>query len=304
MSSKLTKDEVLSRFHEVHGDTYDYSKVEYRGIDYPVDIICRIHGMFHQTPYSHIRGSNCPECAKIERGRKKSITSKGTHLSTKEEFVKKAIKVHESEYDYSRVDYKGVKEKVEIICPKHGSFWQTPAVHLQGKGCPKCGHDSFLGRTRSTKDEYIQSVKRQYGDAFDYSKVEYVNARTPVILTCNTCGKEFTRKPKNNEYRGCPYCRKEHFKKIGEAFIEKARKVHGDAYDYSKVEYERSNKKVEIICPKHGSFWQTPCGHLSGHGCPSCAESHGERDVAKWLDDHNLKYERQKRFSSCELPPP
>lgn len=55
-----------------------------------------------------------------------------------------------------------------------------------------------------------------------------------------------------------------------EEFIEKARKVHVDKYDYSKVEYVNNLTKVCIICPKHGEFWQTPNNHLSGKGCPIC----------------------------------
>ena len=53
-------------------------------------------------------------------------------------------------------------------------------------------------------------------------------------------------------------------------FIEKAKKIHGDKYDYSKVEYINSHTKVCIICPEHGEFWQTPNNHLHGYGCPKC----------------------------------
>lgn len=55
-----------------------------------------------------------------------------------------------------------------------------------------------------------------------------------------------------------------------EEFIEKARKVHGDTYDYSKVTYTDSKTKVCIICSIHGKFWQTPAKHLQGQGCKQC----------------------------------
>ena len=58
-----------------------------------------------------------------------------------------------------------------------------------------------------------------------------------------------------------------------EIFIEKAKKVHGDKYDYSKVEYVNAKTKVCIICPKHGEFWQTPNTHLSGKGCIHCGNT-------------------------------
>lgn len=53
-------------------------------------------------------------------------------------------------------------------------------------------------------------------------------------------------------------------------FLEKARKTHGDKYDYSKVEYKSSNEKVCIICPIHGEFWQNPTEHVRGRGCRRC----------------------------------
>ena len=55
-----------------------------------------------------------------------------------------------------------------------------------------------------------------------------------------------------------------------EEFIAKAKAVHGDRYDYSKVEYVNSKTKLCIICPKHGDFWQLPSNHLRGHGCVKC----------------------------------
>ena len=55
-----------------------------------------------------------------------------------------------------------------------------------------------------------------------------------------------------------------------EIFIERARKMHGDKYGYSKVEYVNSSTKVCILCPEHGEFWQEALSHLRGHGCPKC----------------------------------
>ena len=59
-------------------------------------------------------------------------------------------------------------------------------------------------------------------------------------------------------------------KKTTKGFVEEARIVHDDKYDYSKVEYISSKTKVCIICPEHGEFWQEPSSHLRGRGCPVC----------------------------------
>ena len=85
-------------------------------------------------------------------------------------------------------------------------------------------------------------------------------------------------------------------KKTTEEFIKDARKVHGDKYDYSKVEYVKSNIKVCIICSEHGEFEQAPSQHLSGNGCPKCNLSHLERSVMNYLDEVGIFYEYQKRF--------
>ena len=79
-------------------------------------------------------------------------------------------------------------------------------------------------------------------------------------------------------------------------FIEKAKKVHGDKYDYSKVEYVNSHSKVCIICPKHGEFWQTPNDHLNGKGCPFCNESHLEKELKKQFEENDIKFEEHKHF--------
>ena len=81
-----------------------------------------------------------------------------------------------------------------------------------------------------------------------------------------------------------------------EEWITSARKVHGDKYDYSKVEYVNYDTKVCIICPEHGEFCQTPHKHLSGSGCPKCNLSHLERSVMNYLDENGITYDYQKRF--------
>lgn len=58
-----------------------------------------------------------------------------------------------------------------------------------------------------------------------------------------------------------------------EEFIKRARAIHGDKYDYSKVEYINIKTKVCIICPEHGEFWQVPAEHLRGRGCKDCGNN-------------------------------
>lgn len=185
---RLTTDEFIDRAKCLHGDAYDYKNVLYVNMHTNVDIVCPIHGVFHQTPSNHLKGHGCLKCTKIANRR--------TPLS---DFIDRSDKIHNCKYDYSNVDYINNKTKVEIVCPLHGSFMQTPEKHLHGRGCPKCAPN-------------------------------------------------------------CPDTK--------ETFVEKARVVHGDMYDYSKVEYINSSTKVCIIDRQYGEFWQKPNAHLRGEGHP------------------------------------
>lgn len=128
---KLSSEEIVVRARKVHGTKYDYSKLVYESPSKKVTIICPIHGEFLQRVADHLRGSGCRHCAYEVR--------KCPHKLTTKEFIKRANKVHNSRYDYSKVEYLGDAEKVTIICPIHGEFNQAPGMHVRGKqGCPKC----------------------------------------------------------------------------------------------------------------------------------------------------------------------
>lgn len=120
------------------------------------------------------------------------------------------------------------------------------------------------------REKFINNAISVHGDRYDYSKVEYVNAQTPVTIICPDHG-EFEQKPTvhYNLKGGCPACNGGKLSNK-ENFIKKSRQVHGDRYDYSRVNYVNNVTKVEIICPEHGSFWQLPKTHKRGRGCHKC----------------------------------
>ena len=146
-----------------------------------------------------------------------------------EKFIKKARNRHGNKYDYSKVEYRGSKEKVCIICPKHGEFWQYPQDHVRGNNCPLCANENRGSKQRLTKEE----------------------------------------------------------------FIKKAQEVHGDKYDYSKVNYKNINTKITITCPIHGDFEQIGMNHILGQGCPKCAGKGLTRDevIEKFVSIHGDRYD-------------
>ena len=252
MPKKLTKDDFVARARNVYGDFYDYSKVDYKGMGVKVCITCLKHGDFWMTPSNFLQGHRCPTCSGRER-------------ITFEVFLRRAKSKHHDRYDYSKVVYKGANIPICIICHVHGVFWQKPLYHINGNGCPACSVNEIL-----TNEIFIAKAKSVHGDRYSYSKVDVKGNKEKVCITCPEHG-DFWMSP-NNHLRGhkCPVC----FgtpKKTLTKFIRQSQEVHGNKYDYSKVDYKGTDTKVCIICPEHGEFWQTPYCHLKGNGCPACS---------------------------------
>ena len=285
---KLTRNDFINKANLIHNNKYDYSKVEYVNNSTKVCIICPEHGEFWQTPRNHLIGQGCPLC-------------NGTFKLTNQEFIEKANLIHNNKYDYSKVKYVNNNTKVCIICPKHGEFWQTPHHHLNGHGCSKCRNENNGDRRRHNTEDFIRKSKSVHGEKYNYDKVNYVNSYSKVCIICPDHG-EFWQSPYVHiQGHECPECAKikraKNNKHSIDEFIQKSKLIHGDKYDYSKVEYINSHTKVCIICPEHGEFWQRPCCHTNlRQGCPFCNESQSEMEIEQILCEHKILYIRQKRF--------
>lgn len=205
--------------------------------------------------------------------------------TTTAEFVAKAATVHAGKYDYTKSAYRGSWIPVEIYCPSHGPFEQSPHAHLKGAGCPACAHNY-----KHTTESFIAAAIRIHDKKYDYSQVQYRDNKTPVTITCPSHG-PFEQTPNMHlRKRGCKTCG---YQRISadmmddrNIFITKATTLHAEKYDYSAVTYTQSKRAVTIICPTHGAFEQLPNGHLTGRGCPACScagTSKGEREVGDWL---------------------
>lgn len=165
MAKKLTQEEFISKAKQIHGGKYNYSKVKYINNRTKICIICPKHGEFWQNPHNHLKGAGCSYC-----------TSNHNYNTT--EFVEKAKLVHGNKYDYSKVQYKGNKCKICVICPKHGEFWQIAGEHLKGHGCSKCFYDKNKINNAYSILEFVEKAKKIHGNKYDYSKVNYINSRT------------------------------------------------------------------------------------------------------------------------------
>lgn len=225
---RSTNDEFIRKARKIHGNKYDYSKVNYNRNENKVCIICPEHGEFWQTPHKHLSGHGCQECGK----RRKKITT--------EEWIKKAREVHRNKYNYSKVEYVDEKNKVCIICPEHGEFWQVPSYHLSGNGCKMCRKDLLRKKFSLTKEEFIDRAKQIHGGKYDYTKVEYVNSQTKVCIICSEHG-EFWQKPFSHlSGRGCPVCKE-----------SKLENYIATSLEQEKIRYVRSKRFPWLKAIKH-----------------------------------------------------
>ena len=285
---KDSKETFIQKAKLVHGDKYDYSKVEYINSKTKVCIICPVHGEFLVAPNSLVRGCGCKFCAT-------------NSLKTTQKFIEELKQIYGDKYDYSKVEYKGNKVKVCIICPKHGEFWVTPNHFLKGHGCLKC---TKRGCFKLTTQMFIERSNKVHNHKYDYSKVNYLNKDTKVCIICPKHGEFIQRSGNHMRGNGCPKCMSEHnrINKLltTEEFVKRSIDIHNNRYDYSLVDYKGAHQNVQIICPIHGEFTQKAYMHLNGRGCPRCNRSKLEISVENILP--NLTQQKKFEWLRYELP--
>ena len=150
MTKRLDTAQFITKAKKLHGERYDYSQVLYVNNQTKVGIICPEHGFFEQKPSNHLSGSGCIKCGFKNAGQ--------YHKKDSEKFIKEAIAIHGNKYDYAQTVYKGAKEKLNIICPKHGVFEQVAHVHLRGENgadCEKCSYEKRGENARMNFGEFL-----------------------------------------------------------------------------------------------------------------------------------------------------
>lgn len=185
------------------------------------------------------------------------------------------------------------RENVNFICEKHGEF-NRRLDHFLENDCIECQKEVKLEKQRI---KFIQKSKEIHVDKYKYDKVYYVNSKTKVIINCKDHG-DFLQIPNNHTSgSGCNYCNN---KLSNTDFIKKSNKIHNNRYLYNKTEYNGNRKYVTIICKQHGDFKQIARIHLDGFGCKKCNESIGEREISKILEEKNIEFIREYKFTDCK----
>lgn len=290
---------TIEAFRRVHGDRYTYDNYVYGGSEKLAVFTCPVHGDFQQRPYSHLQGQGCPKCAPSKLSRKLS--------KSQDEVLEGFHKVHGDRYDYSSVLYTNSKTPVVIICREHGSFAQSPHAHLSGQGCPECGKLSSVRARTYTQEEVLSKCTEVHMGRYDYSQTIYSGSMQKMDIICPEHGVFSQTASHHLKGHGCPKCADERngamTRKSLPKVIEEFRTVHGDKYEYSKVVYIHANEKVEIICPKHGTFLQRAADHQRGAGCPRCATviSEPHRAIIDMLSGEEVVINDRELISPLEI---
>lgn len=295
-ANRYSSSVFIKKARLVHGQRYDYSRIEYERSNKKITIVCAEHGPFEQIPASHLQGMGCGKCGRIEQGRSRRLTT--------QTFVERANEVHGQKYDYEKVRYVTSQRPVEINCPEHGMFLQSPSNHLSGRNCPRCANLLRGEKKRLSRNDFLRAARQVHGDHYDYSRFDYKGMNKKGRVDCIEHG-AFHQTANNHIYsgKGCPKCAaaaRGLSKRLSQRdFIRRANAIHKGIYEYTKTHYVTGRKKILIRCSDHGEFTQWPEAHLAGQGCPKCGKERSadaKRDsaetfAAKAREIHGSKYD-------------
>lgn len=286
-----TTEDFIREARNVHGDRYNYDKAIYRGAHVPITITCKIHGDFQMSPYNHIKiGCNCHECSNGGKW-------------TNDKLIRLGKEKYGDKFDYSLADVKNGDAKVEIKCNSCGTiFSQSPSNHIYGLkgGCPTCRYKYVAEGERIPFGVFVKKARKIHGDKYLYHKENYRSIRDRTRITCPKHGDFWQQSIVHLSGCGCTECGREkianNLRLNTSIFLGKAKKVHGDRYDYSKTQYIDWITKLTITCRVHGDFKIKPYDHWRGRGCPKCKSTIGENAVDMFLTKNKITFIKEYRI--------
>ena len=279
---QLTHEEFINRMNKINTDIEIVG--EYVNSQTKIKCKCKIDRYeWETTPNNLLNGQGCPKCYNNRRGENKKITH--------EEFVDRMKEIN-SDIEILG-EYVNNKTKIKVRCKVDGYEWEaTPNNLLKGQGCLKCS-----GKMQLTHEEFINRMNKINTDIEIVG--EYVNSQTKIKCKCKIDRYEWETTPNNLlNGHGCPKCKSNKIKKTHKEFVNELKEINENIEILG--EYKGNKTKIKCKCKIDGYEWEVkPSSLLSGHGCPKCNESKGEKRVTKYLDNKNIEYERQYKFNDC-----
>ncbi len=192
-----------------------------------------------------------------------------------EEIIRRSKEAHPGRFTYQETNYTGSHHLLVVHCNKHGRIETTYANHMRGFGCIECGKDINRNKNKAAAEAFHDKAQAILGDNYDVSEAEYKSVHDKVKIICKK-HKPYWMTPGNIlSGQKCPTCSLEYLSELhslgNERFAEEGRKLFGEDYNYSLVDYKNAHTFVKIICNKCGdTFEQKPMNHLVGMGCNAC----------------------------------
>lgn len=204
---------------------------------------------------------------------------------TTEDWIQRAIERWGDKYDYSRAVYVNRSTSVEILCPVHGAVWVNPEYHIRkvegNTGCTKCGKSNTNKDRRILFEEFVMRSRMMFGEKYSYDESSYREFTDYISYVCPFHGpqrqKGHVHLSSRINNQGCGKCGREHANQslriTFEEFIRRSNLIHNHKYSYHKDGYRGARTPTRITCPapQHDDFFQQPCSHFNGAGCPECA---------------------------------
>lgn len=257
-----THEKFISLCREKHGDRYEYIG-EYKGMHEEIIVLCSRHGEFRMKPVHHVHnGLGCRQCYLED-----------TRLTNFKKVEEKILAKHDHISNISSVGYEHLRSKVDVECKYHGVFKSNLSNVLASSvgTCSGC-------RRREESFIFIEKATELHENKYVYYPEDYFCSRTLTKIFCTIHKEDFYQRPSAQlQGQGCPLCGKEdsitNSTHTTENFIEKAKAVHGDKFDYNKTIYSNAFCRLIITCKieGHGDTTLTASNHLQGQGCKVCS---------------------------------
>lgn len=198
LNQRFSKETIIQKFIKVHGDRYDYSLVDYKGIHKKVQIICKEHGVFTQSPNSHAKGNNCKLCSKKDA------------RDTLDSFLEKLPNYIKNNYDFSNIKYIDSITAVDVVCKNHGTFKIIPRSLIRGHGCKKCATITSSSKNRLKCEDILNRANKVHNNKYTYSLLaDYKSNKDMLNIKCPVHGYFKQAVVSHLRGQGCPACAKE-----------------------------------------------------------------------------------------------
>ena len=298
-----TQEEFISACKKRYGDKFTYDKVRFKNLSEKVIITCPIHGDFETVPRQFLQAEfGCSKCyndsRRVNKPQKKTAEEK--RLQKQEEWIQECKIIHNNKYDYSKVVYNKGKEKVCIICPEHGEFWQTPNSHKRGCGCPKCSYVDRAQKSRISQQEFEKRANEKWNRRYTYGL--YKGMHNYIEVTCPDHGVFYVTPHNHLVDCGCPECSKSFGETIITQYLKKNNILFISQYQIqiTKSINPSGVAKIDFYLPEHNIFIEyngiqhyIPVEHFGG-------DTKFNQQVLR--DDYVREYCKEHQINLLEIP--